>query len=65
MGSLQFCSVVKTAPLPNLSPNLAPPFTPHITDDSGHKHQACVTLAAGESFTTSSHKLLLKLLVIM
>lgn len=48
MGSLQFCSVVKTAALPVLSPSLAPPIPPtELNEKTNELEQACVTLAAG------------------
>ena len=49
MGSAQFCSVVKTASLPVLSPDLAPPIPPTvINQETGKPEQACVSLAAGQ-----------------
>ncbi|ELU10759.1 hypothetical protein CAPTEDRAFT_167427 [Capitella teleta] len=42
LGSLQFCSHVRTALLPVLSPHLRPPVPP-----LAFKEQACVSMAAG------------------
>ncbi len=49
MGSLQFCSFVKTGPLPALSPNLAAPSPPVVQAESGRRMQTCTTLSAGKS----------------
>ena len=53
MGSLQFCSVVKTGSLPVLSPNLAPPKPPTVqNEETNDNQQACVSIAAGKESST-------------
>lgn len=47
LGSLQFGGYIKSADLPILSPNLAPPKPPTRKDANGKSVQACVTLSAG------------------
>ncbi|XP_050313135.1 glycogen debranching enzyme isoform X2 [Anthonomus grandis grandis] len=47
LGSLQFGGYVKSANLPTLSPNLAPPKPRTRKNDKGESVQACVTLSAG------------------
>ncbi|KAL1498307.1 hypothetical protein ABEB36_009123 [Hypothenemus hampei] len=47
LGSLQFGGYVKSANLPVLSPNLAPPKPPTKKNDNGETVQVCVTLSAG------------------
>ena len=49
LGSIQLCSVVKSAPLPQLSRYLAPPAPGIIFDADGIARQLCVTIAAGTS----------------
>lgn len=45
--SVQFCGVVKSALLPELSPNLSPPLPPTVISHSGQKIQVSVSLSAG------------------
>ncbi|XP_049783705.1 glycogen debranching enzyme isoform X1 [Schistocerca cancellata] len=47
LGSVQCASVVHSSPLPQLSPNLAPPLPLTRLDSEGKEVQACVTLSAG------------------
>lgn len=47
LGSLQFGGYIKSADLPTLSPNLAPPKPPTRKNANGESVQACVTLSAG------------------
>nr|XP_023029124.1 glycogen debranching enzyme [Leptinotarsa decemlineata] len=47
LGSVQFGAHIKSADLPTLSPNLAPPKPLTRKTDSGEVVQACVTLSAG------------------
>lgn len=48
LGSLQCGGVVQSAPLPRLSPNLAPPLPPTRVNEKGEQEQACVSLSAGK-----------------
>lgn len=48
LGSVQFAAYIKSADLPVLSPNLAPPKPPTRKNDKGESVQACVTLSAGK-----------------
>lgn len=50
LGSVQFGGVVKSAGLPELSPNLQPPKPPVKLNEEGKNVQACVTLSAGRGF---------------
>ncbi|KAJ8965549.1 hypothetical protein NQ314_004049 [Rhamnusium bicolor] len=47
LGSAQFAAFIKSADLPTLSPNLAPPKPPSRKNDKGEDVQTCVTLSAG------------------
>ncbi|KAJ9590614.1 hypothetical protein L9F63_016384, partial [Diploptera punctata] len=47
LGSVQCGAVIPSAPLPVLSPFLAPPTPPYRTNDKGVPEQSCVTLSAG------------------
>ncbi|XP_030750314.1 glycogen debranching enzyme isoform X2 [Sitophilus oryzae] len=47
LGSLQFGAYIKSADLPTLSPNLAPPKPPVRESSDGRDIQACVSLSAG------------------
>ncbi|CAG9760960.1 unnamed protein product [Ceutorhynchus assimilis] len=47
LGSLQFGAYIRSANLPVLSPNLAPPKPPTRKNENGEIVQACVTLSAG------------------
>ncbi|XP_065569335.1 glycogen debranching enzyme-like [Artemia franciscana] len=46
LASIQFCGMVRTAPLPFLSPNLKDP-KPEIKAVGGQKYQDCITISAG------------------
>lgn len=46
--SAQFCGTVKSALLPPLSPNLADPKPPSVSDGAGGQIQLSATIAAGE-----------------
>ena len=46
LGSVQMCGVVKTAPLPELSPSLTGVPT-NINEETGKREQEVMTLAAG------------------
>ncbi|XP_019762193.2 glycogen debranching enzyme isoform X4 [Dendroctonus ponderosae] len=47
LGSLQFGGYLRSACLPDMSPNLAPPKPPSRKNENGETVQACVTLSAG------------------
>ncbi|CAH1775348.1 unnamed protein product [Owenia fusiformis] len=48
LGSTQMCGIVKTAPLPTLSPSLNEPKPPTSIDEkTGRRVQSCNTLSAG------------------
>ncbi|CAH0555446.1 unnamed protein product [Brassicogethes aeneus] len=47
LGSVQLTGYVKSAQLPQLSPNLAPPKPPTRINDKGDAEEACATLSAG------------------
>ncbi|XP_076266629.1 glycogen debranching enzyme isoform X2 [Rhynchophorus ferrugineus] len=47
LGSLQFGAYIKSADLPALSPNLAPPKPPTRKNNNNEDVQACVSLSAG------------------
>ena len=49
LGSVQCGAVIPSAPLPTLSPSLAPPTPPLRTNDKGVPEQSCVTLSAGKN----------------
>ncbi|XP_054724204.1 glycogen debranching enzyme-like [Uloborus diversus] len=47
MGSVILCGIVRSAPLPLLSPNLQPPVPSETKDANGKVLQNCVTISAG------------------
>ncbi|KAK9890598.1 hypothetical protein WA026_011963 [Henosepilachna vigintioctopunctata] len=47
MGSVQFAAYIKSADLPQLSPNLAEPKPDMRLSENGKKIQSCVSLSAG------------------
>ena len=56
MGSIQFCSIVGSAYLPPLSPNLESPAPPTITDSVSHMLvPETVTIAAGKTWKLSQY----------
>ncbi|XP_057317970.1 glycogen debranching enzyme-like isoform X1 [Microplitis mediator] len=46
LSSIQVSGIVKSAQLPELSPNLSPP-RPKVIDKEGNKEQMCTTISAG------------------
>lgn len=52
LGSVILCGVIRSAPLPPLSPNLEDPKPVEKKDENGKIFQNCVTISAGNTFFT-------------
>lgn len=50
LGSVILCGVIRSAPLPPLSPNLEDPKPVERKDENGKIFQNCVTISAGNTF---------------